>query len=108
MVYLGRNPSVSRICTVETTLPWVSSRICSGEKSVIPTARRAEPTQVTAGSSTGTVGLPSRRAHCDSRSTPSPAMLKVPLFSVPRRGSRAAVSRTSTTSSSWTNWSRGS
>ena len=108
MVNRGVKPSVSRICLVSTTRPCVSSRICSREKSVMPTPRSAEPTQVTAGSSTGTVGLPSRRALCDSSSTPSPATLKVPLLSVPRRGSPAATRSTSTTSSSCTNCSLGS
>lgn len=93
---------------VSTTRPWVSSLICSGEKSLAPTARSAAPTQFNAGSSNGSVGRPSRREHCDSSSTPSPAMLNVPLFKVPRRGSLAASRRTSRTSSSCTNCSRGS
>lgn len=74
----------------------------------MPTVRSAWPTQVTAGSSNGIVGRPSRREHCESSSTPSPAMLNVPLFSVPRRGSPDATPKTSTTSSSCTNWSLGS
>lgn len=74
-----------------------------GEKSVIPSVRTSEPAHVTAGSSSGTVGRPSRREHWDSSSTPSPAMLNVPLFRVPRRGSREAIRSTSITSSSCTN-----
>ncbi len=54
--YFGVKPSVSRIWSVATTRPCVSSRICSGEKSDIPSVRISEPAQVTAGSSSGTVG----------------------------------------------------
>lgn len=108
VVYFGWNPSVSRICVVSTTLPCVSSRICSGEKSEMPMDRSAVPTQVTVGSRSGTVGRPSRREVCDSSRTPSPAILKVPLLSVPRRGAAAAIRSTSMASPSWTNCSRGS
>ena len=43
VVYFGWKPSVSRIWSVATTRPWVSSRICSGEKSVMPDVRSSEP-----------------------------------------------------------------
>ncbi len=45
VVCRGEKPKTSRVWTVETTLPWVSSRICSGAKSVIPTVRSAVPTR---------------------------------------------------------------
>ena len=90
VVNFGSKPSVSRIC-VGAHHPAVRQQAGSARARSPSHRPYAAPnrTQVTAGSSSGSVGRPSRREHCESSSTPSPAMLKVPLLSVPRAVARA-------------------
>ena len=83
--------------------PKVRNPSCSGEKSAILADFSTAATPPTAGRTSGTVGLRSRRTACDSSITPSPATLNVPGTSVWTQWVRMRIRSTSCT-----NCSRGS